>query len=158
MLTFQGAVKDCLQCLLTPLIAVIPRKQENTWKSFISNGLLSYINKWLWHISFMSTTTEIQKGTVETLRYLPSLTELGSFLEMELFLLFLRKKNRFSKFRLVSLIHLPLLLLSPKLFSFLQCIDLRPTECLIGLFLYHGNTGILHLYIQHLWEKFYTDV
>lgn len=95
----------------------------------------------------MSTITEIQKGTVETLRHLPSLTELGSFLEMELFLLFLRKRNRFSKFSLMSLMRLPFLLLSPKLLSLLQCIDLSATECLIGLSLYHENTGILHLCI-----------
>lgn len=81
----------------------------------------------------MSTTTEIQKGTVETLRHLPALTEPGSSLEMQLFFLFLRKRNKFSKFSLVSLIHLPLSLLSSKLLSLLQCIDLRPTECLIGL-------------------------
>lgn len=121
ILTFQGAVEDCLQCLLTPLIAVIQENQENMWKTFIFDWLLSYSNKWLWHISFMRTTTEIQKDTVEALRHLPSPSELGSFLEMELFLLFRRK----SKFSLVSLIHLPLLLLSPKLLSLSQCTNLR---------------------------------
>lgn len=76
----------------------------------------------------MSTVTELQNGTVETLRYLSSLNELGSSLEMELFLLFLRRRNQSGKYSPVSLFHLPLLQLSPKLPSLLQCIDLISTE------------------------------
>lgn len=153
ILASQGALKDCLQCLLTPLISVIQENQENTWKFFITARVLSYINKRLWHISVMSTVTELQNGTVETLRYLSSLNELGSSLEMELFLLFLRRRNQSGKSSSVSLFHLPLLQLSPKLPSLLQCIDLISTEFVwLGFLLSRKHRHILTLHLKPLTE------